>query len=692
MISRLKAAVAVSWTAWVGLWLLYVAQSPAPVGLSVAVGALALLSTAALFAALSVAAWRDGQRRRVVALAGVVALSLAVHLVGIDHEVEDMYYFDEGTYRHHADAINKGEYLRDSFFYPHLLYYVDAFATWAASLTAEATLALSQWLFNVADWSVFCRLLGRLITAVAGALTAVPVFLLAERLAGLHAGALAGLLIAFAPVYNEGAHVNTADVPSAFFAALSFAAVGRLLEAETRRDYVLAGVYAGLAAGTKYPAGVVAVAIIAVYLRWRIRERRFSWGLAWAGIPSLAVFLLTTPGLALYPRYAIFGSKGALFGVRQYSQGGWIGVVVDSSWAYYFQLIVQSFAWPALILGLAGLLLLRGERREKVLWLMPFPLLFLILICSMNMVVERNLYPALPPVAVLLGVGVATLAERLAGRWPRWRTMAAGALTVLSLGVPAAWVVAQDVGYARASTRQAGARWAYDHLPHGAVILKERYTPNFDPSAFEVEKTRWIGSYSVAQLTAGDVDFVALASDAFERFLDPEMHFKDYHRVAEQNYREVFERLELVKELVPHRTRRGPRILIYRVPLTDGPLPEQQSLDASQPIFKNLQLTREQSARVSLTRSHRWRTYRASLPPGTHELTFTGDVPGYAYLTVFDLERREVDYGERSPQGTWTIRIERPGRYLFRFFLSRASTPATLEIRPAAEPAAGDGW
>ncbi len=681
MIRWLKGAVAVLWTVLAGLWMLYVAQAPAPVWISLSIAFLAILATATLVAASAVATWRRGDRIRVAALVGIAALSLVVHVVGIDHEVEDMYYFDEGTYRHHADEINQGRYLRDSFFYPHLLYYIDAFVTWTASLAVEPVLAASQWLFGVADWSVFCRLLARLITAVLAGLTAVPVFLLGERLAGLYAGVMGALLIALAPVYNQGAHFNTSDVPSAFFAALSFNAAGRLLSAESRKDYILAGIYAGLAAGTKYPAGLVALAIVAVYLRWRIRDRRFSWSLAWAGLPSLAVFLLSTPGLALDPRHSILGSKGALFGVRQYSQGGWIGVVVDSNSAYYFQLIVQSFAWPALVLGLAGLLLLSGQRRSLVLWLLPFPVLYLTLISSMNMVVERNLYPALPAVAVFLGIGLATLAEGLVARGRWGRAPVAVALAAISLALPGFWVAAQDIAYARQSTRQVGARWVYENLPRGAVILRERYTPNIDPTAFKVEKTRWIGSFSVGQLTAGDVDFVALASDAYERFLRPDLHFKDYHRVAERNYREIFEQLELVKELAPDRTRMGPGIRIYKVKLPESPLPDEQTLDATRPIFKHLRQAREQLARVQLTKSHRWYTYRAALPAGAHRLEFTGEVPGYAYLSVMDLDNREVAYGARTSDGTFAITVERPGRYLLRFFLARESRLETLEIR-----------
>ncbi len=642
-----------------------------------AVSAIAL--TGIYLVARGVASWRQGQQRRVLALVAITVLSLAIHVVGIEHEVADAYYDDEGTYRHHANQINLGNYLRDSFFYPHLLYYIDAFVTWLASLAAKPVLAASSWMFGVSDWQVFCRLLARLVTAVMAGLTAVPVFRAAERLWGLYAGGLAGLLIAFAPVYNQGGHVNTSDVPSAFFAALSFQVVAALIQRESYRDYALAGIFAGLAAGTKYPAGLVAVAILAVYLKWRITERRLSWGLVWAGLPSLAVFLLSTPGLALDPRANIFGPMGALFGARQYSQGGWIGVVVDSNSGYYFDLIVQSFAWPAVLVGATGLFVLGRQQRSAAFWLLPFPVLYLTLISSMNMVVERNLYPALPAVAVLMGAGIAAWAGWLSQRWLGKRLLLSWVLAIVCLALPLMQVVAQAIAYASDSTRQVAAESIWETLPRGASILKERYTPNLDLDAFQVQKTRWIGDYSVADLVAADFDFVILASDAFERFLRPELHFKPFHKIAERNYREVLG-LELVVEISPHRTRMGPRILVFKVPPRD--VPDQQLLDASQPIHKKIRPREGRSTRIRWAPTHRWRTFRASLPAGAHRLKLS-EVSGYAYVSVIDLDNQEAAYAVQAEDGAFDIAVEQAGRYLFQFYIDQASQLQTLEITRA---------
>lgn len=600
MATVLRWSTVGSWLALVGLWLLYVAQRPAPVSLSRTATLLALAATVVLVTHRAVNLWRRGEKRRLAALAFLVTLALALYLPGIRHEVGDHYYADEGIFRSNATAINNGQFLRQGFLYPHLLFYADAFAIWIASLFHPAILSWSDSLYGISDWHDFCRLVGRLLTALAGALTVVPVFLLAERLAGsglprasgvarpdavgaiaVGAGLVAGLLIAAASHYHAGSNLHTADVPSAFFAMCCLACVGRLLRRERARDYLAAGAWAGLAAGTKYPAGVVAIAIVAVWVRGRIRERNLSWGLPVAGISALATFLATSPSLVVYYRFSLFGDQGAILGARQYTSGRWIGVAPDSHLVYYLELIGASFGWLAVAIGAFGLFFLGRKLRADVAWLLPFPLVFLGLLVSMSVTVERSLYPALPPIAVLLGTGLWALVRRLAtvvprptrvgapAVWtaaraaaPRW---AAGALIVASVGLPLWRVTLQEIGFRRESTRQLASSWIYHNLPHGSRIFKERYTPNIHRKTFEIGTTRWIGSYSVEDLRGHDLDYVILSATAYQRFLDPELHFEPYHATVERNYRDIFERLELIKAFEPGPLRRGPLIQIYRV-------------------------------------------------------------------------------------------------------------------------------
>src|SRR6202049_2409626 len=288
------AAAALS-AAVVGLWLLDVirqgeaghavleALSGGAIVAALAAGAAWL--TAALAARLAGrSGWALGAA---LVLPAMLALSLAVRFAGIDSEVSGRYYLAEGTYYHHATMIDRGELLRLSFVYPHLVYYADALTLWAAARFPATVAALGRRLYGLDDPLAVAWLLLRGVVALLSALTVVPVYELARRASGAAApwvgraaGALAAALLIASDLFNEGSHLNTCDVPSAFFATLCLLLVSRLADRERTGDYLLAGVAAGLAGASKYPAGLVALGIAAVWLGWRGGRRGRDGGVA----------------------------------------------------------------------------------------------------------------------------------------------------------------------------------------------------------------------------------------------------------------------------------------------------------------------------------------------------------------------------------------------------------------------------
>ena len=204
----------------------------------------------------------------------LTALALTLSLVGIGHEIGGLYFADEGVFLAQAQRINQGQLLKGWFVYPHLLFYLDAFALWLASLFSPVVTAAARLLYGVEGDLYVASLVTRAVTATLAGSTVVPVFLIACRLAGTTAAALAGALLAISPIYLEIGNLNLGDVPAAFFATVALAFVAALADEESTRGYLGAGVAAGLAAGSKYPAGTVAVAIAAVWVFWRLRHRR----------------------------------------------------------------------------------------------------------------------------------------------------------------------------------------------------------------------------------------------------------------------------------------------------------------------------------------------------------------------------------------------------------------------------------
>ena len=177
------------------------------------------------------------------------------------------------------------------------------------------------------------------------------------------------------------------------------------------------------------------MAIVAIWIYWRVRTRRFSWYLLGSGLVSVAVLLAVMPAFWAHAGAAFAGQgKDLLFGVRQYAKGGWIGVKPQSNALWYGTKLVQSFGWPACVLGLLGVFKLTPKDRRRWLVMAAYPLIFLILMSSMSMVVKRNLLPAIPAIAALLGAGLAGWKRRLTlGRngFARWWPV--GVLSLVSL-------------------------------------------------------------------------------------------------------------------------------------------------------------------------------------------------------------------------------------------------------------------
>lgn len=116
----------------------------------------------------------------------------------------------------------------------------------------------------------------RVVSAVAGSLTIIVIFLLTRRLVGTNAGLLASLILALAPLHIWYSREGRMYAPAAFFVALSWYSLLRFLPERGRRWGVIYGATLALAAYTDYSAfyalapQVLMVAWLARASSWRV--------------------------------------------------------------------------------------------------------------------------------------------------------------------------------------------------------------------------------------------------------------------------------------------------------------------------------------------------------------------------------------------------------------------------------------
>lgn len=563
----------VSWSTLVVVWLSDVGGDGVPAAVAKVAIVTAGLATLVATSYLLWRVWRgpdDGRSARAGrVLLVLVVLSIVSSLIGIDWEVSGRYYRDEGIYYAAAQDLNEGRLLPESFIYGHLPYYIYAVALWIQSMFPQQIGWITGMIYGSHKEVEVSWLILRAINSTLGALTTIPVFVIGFRIAGLFAGSLGALLIIFSPIYTEISRLIISDVPSAFFATLSLMFVAFLLDRERWPPYLLAGAAAGLAAASKYPAGVVVVAIIGIWIYWRVRKRNWSWSLAVAGLVSLATFLAVMPALWAHSGNVFVGQgKDMLFGLRQYGRGGWIGVMPGSNAGWYAKQLLVSFGLPAIFLGVSAWPWLDRRSRRRYLQMLPYPLTFLILLASMSMVVKRNLLPVLPAVAAMLGVGAigwAKLAERrLSSRPMAIRRVVPCALAVVVLAIPAVRTTMQTIAFSRPSTRDQAASWIQGNVPRGARFIQESYTPHLHFKKHPTRKSRFAARIPLEEIRNPEWDFLLLAQNAYGRFMDPDNWAKPHHELYAQRYEEML-KFELAQDFPPSKLRQGPYVRLFKI-------------------------------------------------------------------------------------------------------------------------------
>ncbi|MEO8505544.1 MAG: glycosyltransferase family 39 protein [Acidobacteriota bacterium] len=624
-------------------------------------------------------------------LLGLLLISVLVHFAGLSFEVGHGYYRDEGIYRATAERINAGNLLPQSFIYGHLSFYLPAWSLWLHQLFPAATTWLVSVMTGLTDEGSISWMWIRVWSGLFGALTVLPVYGAARRVIGEHgerigslAGFLAGGLIAASTLYNEVTHVYISDVPAAFFAAVCVYFVARLLERETPRDYVWAGVASGFAAGSKYPAGLVALAIAAVWASWCWRERRVSKGLLLAAGASLATFLIVMPAFLLHAPSAFAGEgRDVFFGVRQYVDSGWIGVEKDSNVAWYGSQLLETLGAGALVIGTLGFFGLDREMRRRWAVMAVFPLVYGALLVVMSMVVKRNLLPLLPAAAVLLGAGCAGASRGVVSRFPRLRWLAPGAVILASLAAPAIAVVQQDLGLTLPGTRELATAWIREHVPPGAGIVKESYTPRID-GPYDVLQTRFAARVEPADLWSGRYDLVLLADTAYSRFLDPDNLRKEHQKIYAERYRELLAMPEL-QAFEPGRTRRGPGFSLRALERASSPPRNARDFTAAEAAYLSDETMRPRGeAPIVFTGAEQFALFKENFAAGRYTATVDGDALGGGTLQAVGLDGTVFAEATLPPAGACELELKGPGKLFFYLKLLPGATLRGLHLHPSS--------
>jgi hypothetical protein len=419
------------------------------------------------------------QSRWTLGLVGVLLVSAGLRLWGIKHGLPYVYNVDEDSnFVRSSIAFFSGDYNPHYFANPPAFSYLlhGVLAVWfgggwpfgAGGSVSEA--------YAIHPTEVF--VVARVTSAVLGTASVALLYATGVRLFDKRVGLIAAALlsVAFLPVFYS--HLALNDVPALFALMISVYGSAGVFMHGRRRDYLIAGGGLGLAIATKYTAGVVVLPLLVAALvdlvRARPKQRAAFAGLALAGAAAVALFVAANP-------YALlsFSEFWADFKQQQTAAGdlGKLGLSYGSGIEYYLWVLTWGVGWvPAIGSALGAVLALR-HHRMKVLFLVPWPVLFIVFMGLQDRYFGRWLLPALPAIALLAAFCVVRVADlvRLSAR-VRGMLVIFGALLLIGQGL--AYSIHLDRVLSRDDTRNLARAWMVQHVPAGSKIVVEPIVPN----------------------------------------------------------------------------------------------------------------------------------------------------------------------------------------------------------------------
>ncbi|HEX6289067.1 MAG TPA: glycosyltransferase family 39 protein [Herpetosiphonaceae bacterium] len=311
---------------------------------------------------------------------------------------------------------------------------------------------------------------GRMLAILLGSLTVLGVFVLGQSAWSRSAGLLAALFLATLPFHMRHSQYVTTDVASAWFVLLAYLGATAMLHTGSWRSYLLAGLWTGLAASTKYNAGAIAIPLIVAHaLYWRRQAVARSARLLGAGMVALLSFLAGTPyALLAWPEFR----DGLLHQMSHYGAGAHGDYLGAWNVAGYLDFFWHDGLRPAASLALLlGLALLLRRWRLGLLWL-SFAVPYLLVFLAQPGHFMRNLMPLVVLCALPVGVGGAAAIDWLGRHMPRYRPLAAVGVVLLLYSYPAKSAVGLTAFQARTDSKVAAAAFV-STLPRGQRIALE---------------------------------------------------------------------------------------------------------------------------------------------------------------------------------------------------------------------------
>ena len=299
-------------------------------------------------------------------------------------------------------------------------------------------------------------------------------YCLGRKLFGTATGLIAAAFLAINSLHILWSQVIRTDVMASLFMLASLIFSVGVAKRGSLRDYLLSGIFIGLAIATKWPSAIVAVALVGAFLA-RIRARPDLWRqelgrVAGALGCGLVALFLASPFIFLDWRTVLSNVTGEMSPRHLGQTGG--GFLHNLRW-YMLGQLASSMGFIGLALAIGGAVVAWLRTRVARWTLVPATVGFLALICVQSMVWSRWLVPALPLFCLFAAVAIVGI-----GRWfsgvlhSPHRALITAAIAVAA-AVPSLASARGKIAERAVDTRALAANWAAANIKPNTNVLIE---------------------------------------------------------------------------------------------------------------------------------------------------------------------------------------------------------------------------
>lgn len=322
-------------------------------------------------------------------------------------------------------------------------------------------------------------LLARLTSVIAGVATLVPVFLIGRKIVNRTVGLLAAIILAATFQHVRESHYGTPDMLAAFLFTCSILFCLELQQNRQARNYLLAGLFAGLATGTKFtnillwvPLSIAHITSLSEPLGHSVRRvaRKLINSAIFVAMGGFVLgFAFAYPNTILRPA-RLYEYVSYLVDV---GRNGFIPQFVIEpapAWYYYLYSLTWGYGWILLILALFGLPLMLTKHRRIGLILVSSVIANYLILSRAPYYASRYLGSMIPIMCVSAAVAIYWIAKSIGKTVKLRREIVLAIIVVVALFQPLSSAIRHNILLTRIDTRTEAVAWMEENIAPGKLL------------------------------------------------------------------------------------------------------------------------------------------------------------------------------------------------------------------------------